>query len=70
VASIWNAGLHFASVPLTGRYGYKSQRPVHWTQSWKGAFVTRAVGGYGRSGWIWETDGGAFATVSRITSRP
>lgn len=25
------------------------------TDSWKGAFVTKAVGGYGYSGWIWET---------------
>lgn len=29
-------------------------------ESWKGAFVTKAVGGYGYSGWIWETVGGAF----------
>jgi betaine-aldehyde dehydrogenase len=29
-------------------------------ESWRGAFVTRAVGGYGYSGWIWETDGGEF----------
>ncbi len=29
-------------------------------ESSKGAFVTRAVGGYGRSGWIWETEAGAF----------
>jgi len=29
-------------------------------ESWRGAFVTRAVGGYGRSGWIWETVDGAF----------
>ncbi len=24
------------------------------------AFVTKAVGGYGYSGWIWETVGGEF----------
>jgi len=29
-------------------------------ESWKGAFVTRAVGGYGHSGWIWETAEGSF----------
>ncbi len=31
-------------------------------ESWRGAFVTKAVGGYGYSGWIWETLGGAFRT--------
>jgi len=30
------------------------------SESWKGAFVTRAVGGYGYSGWIWETVDGRF----------
>ncbi|MGB7631595.1 MAG: aldehyde dehydrogenase family protein [Candidatus Deferrimicrobium sp.] len=30
------------------------------TDSWKGAFVVKAVGGYGYSGWIWETVDGAF----------
>lgn len=29
-------------------------------ESWRGAFVTKAIGGYGYSGWIWETVGGAF----------
>jgi betaine-aldehyde dehydrogenase len=29
-------------------------------ESWKGAFVVKAVGGYGFSGWIWETVDGAF----------
>ena len=29
-------------------------------ESWRGAFVVKAVGGYGYSGWIWETAGGAF----------
>ncbi|MGA6993701.1 MAG: aldehyde dehydrogenase family protein [Candidatus Deferrimicrobiaceae bacterium] len=29
-------------------------------ESWKGAFVVKAVGGYGYSGWIWETENGAF----------
>jgi len=30
------------------------------SESWKGAFVTKAVGGYGYSGWIWETRNGKF----------
>jgi succinate-semialdehyde dehydrogenase/glutarate-semialdehyde dehydrogenase len=25
------------------------------SESWRGAFITKAVGGYGYSGWIWET---------------
>jgi hypothetical protein len=29
-------------------------------ESWKGAFVVKAVGGYGYSGWIWETGSGGF----------
>jgi acyl-CoA reductase-like NAD-dependent aldehyde dehydrogenase len=29
-------------------------------ESWKGAFVVKAVGGYGYSGWIWETVDGRF----------
>ncbi|MBK5095126.1 MAG: aldehyde dehydrogenase family protein [Deltaproteobacteria bacterium] len=29
-------------------------------ESWKGAFVVKAVGGYGYSGWIWETVNGSF----------
>lgn len=30
------------------------------TASWRGAFITKAVGGYGYSGWIWETVEGKF----------
>ena len=30
------------------------------SQSWKGAFVSKPVGGYGYSGWIWETIDGEF----------
>ena len=30
------------------------------SDSWKGAFVVKAVGGYGYSGWIWETVDGMF----------
>ncbi len=29
-------------------------------ESWRGAFVVKAVGGYGYSGWIWETVNGSF----------
>jgi succinate-semialdehyde dehydrogenase/glutarate-semialdehyde dehydrogenase len=29
-------------------------------ESWRGAFVIKAVGGYGYSGWIWETVDGEF----------
>jgi acyl-CoA reductase-like NAD-dependent aldehyde dehydrogenase len=29
-------------------------------KSWRGALVTKAVGGYGYSGWIWETVDGRF----------
>ena len=30
------------------------------SETWKGSLVTEAVGGYGFSGWIWETVNGAF----------
>jgi len=30
------------------------------SESWHGAFITKAVGGYGYSGWIWETVDGSF----------
>lgn len=29
-------------------------------ESWKGAFVVKAVGGYGYSGWIWQTGSDGF----------
>jgi len=29
-------------------------------ESWEGAFITKPVGGYGYSGWIWETVAGRF----------
>lgn len=29
-------------------------------ESWRGAFVTKPAGGYGYSGWIWETVDGTF----------
>jgi betaine-aldehyde dehydrogenase len=30
------------------------------SESWVGAFVSKPVGGYGYSGWVWETVGDAF----------
>ena len=30
------------------------------SSSWRGAFIVKAVGGYGYSGWIWETVAGRF----------
>jgi len=30
------------------------------SESWQGAFVAKPVGGYGNSGWIWETINGEF----------
>jgi acyl-CoA reductase-like NAD-dependent aldehyde dehydrogenase len=45
-------------------------------QSWRGALVTKAVGGYGYSGWIWETVNGRFQIkqgpklIHLETSRP
>jgi len=30
------------------------------SESWQGAFVAKPVGGYGNSGWIWETIKGEF----------
>jgi succinate-semialdehyde dehydrogenase/glutarate-semialdehyde dehydrogenase len=42
-----------------GKFGTVARNQTR-AESWKGAFVTRAVGGYGYSGWIWETVGGRF----------
>jgi hypothetical protein len=47
------AGLHLREV---GTVALNRTR----TESWKGAFVVKAVGGYGYSGWIWETVDGRF----------
>jgi acyl-CoA reductase-like NAD-dependent aldehyde dehydrogenase len=44
--------------------------------SWRGALITKPVGGYGYSGWIWETVGGKFGIkqgpklLSTETSEP
>jgi betaine-aldehyde dehydrogenase len=42
-----------------GKFGTVSLNEPR-AQSWRGALVTKAVGGYGYSGWIWETVDGAF----------
>jgi acyl-CoA reductase-like NAD-dependent aldehyde dehydrogenase len=42
-----------------GRFGTVALNQSR-AESWRGAFVTKAVGGYGRSGWIWETVAGMF----------
>jgi len=42
-----------------GRFGMVAYN-VNWTSFWHGASVTKPVGGYGYSGWIWETVKGKF----------
>jgi betaine-aldehyde dehydrogenase len=42
-----------------GKFGTVSLNEPR-AKSWRGALVTRAVGGYGYSGWIWETVAGRF----------
>jgi succinate-semialdehyde dehydrogenase/glutarate-semialdehyde dehydrogenase len=42
-----------------GRFGTVSVNQSR-SESWVGAFVSKPVGGYGYSGWIWETVDGAF----------
>lgn len=42
-----------------GRFGTVSLNEAR-AVSWRGALVTKAVGGYGYSGWIWETVAGCF----------
>jgi betaine-aldehyde dehydrogenase len=42
-----------------GKFGTVSLNEPR-AQSWQGALVTKAVGGYGYSGWIWETVDGRF----------
>jgi len=42
-----------------GRFGTVSCNEPRST-SWKGAFIVKAVGGYGYSGWIWEKSEGRF----------
>jgi len=42
-----------------GKFGTVALNETRLT-SWEGAFVTKPVGGYGYSGWIWETVDGRF----------
>jgi betaine-aldehyde dehydrogenase len=42
-----------------GKFGTTALNQTR-AESWKGAFVVKAVGGYGYSGWIWETADSAF----------
>jgi hypothetical protein len=42
-----------------GKFGTVSLNEPR-AQAWRGALVTKAVGGYGYSGWIWETVDGRF----------
>ncbi len=44
---------------LFGKFGTVAYNQTR-SESWHGAFVTKAVGGYGYSGWIWETAEGKF----------
>lgn len=58
-----------------GRFGTVALNQSR-AETWRGAFVTKAVGGYGYSGWIWETVDGRFRIkqgpklLSVETSRP
>jgi betaine-aldehyde dehydrogenase len=42
-----------------GKFGTVAYNEPRST-SWRGAFITKPVGGYGYSGWIWETVDGRF----------
>jgi len=44
---------------LFGKFGTVALNDTR-LESWRGAFVTKPVGGYGYSGWIWETVAGRF----------
>ncbi len=44
-----------------GKFGTTSYNKPR-RESWRGALVTRPIGGYGFSGWIWETKDGKFIT--------
>ncbi|MBW2192931.1 MAG: aldehyde dehydrogenase family protein [Deltaproteobacteria bacterium] len=45
---------HRVSEMTFGRFGTTAVNEPR-SESWVGAFVSKAVGGYGYSGWIWET---------------
>ena len=50
---------HSVSDYTFGRFGTVVVNETR-ASSWRGAFVTKPVGGYGYSGWIWETVNGRF----------
>jgi acyl-CoA reductase-like NAD-dependent aldehyde dehydrogenase len=50
---------HAVSGYTFGRFGTVVLNETR-ASSWRGAFVTKPVGGYGYSGWIWETVEGRF----------
>jgi acyl-CoA reductase-like NAD-dependent aldehyde dehydrogenase len=50
---------HPVSCYTFGRFGTVVLNETR-AASWRGAFVTKPVGGYGYSGWIWETVEGRF----------
>lgn len=44
---------------IFGKFGTVAYNETR-SASWRGALIVKAVGGYGYSGWIWETVGGRF----------
>ncbi|MEJ5349496.1 MAG: aldehyde dehydrogenase family protein [Desulfosoma sp.] len=42
-----------------GRFGTVAYNQTR-SESWRGALITKPIGGYGYSGWIWETDPRGF----------
>jgi len=46
---------------IFGKFGTISYNKPR-RESWRGALVTRPIGGYGYSGWIWERKAGKFIT--------
>jgi succinate-semialdehyde dehydrogenase/glutarate-semialdehyde dehydrogenase len=50
---------HPVSAYTFGKFGTVALNETR-TNSWRGAFITKPVGGYGLSGWIWETVDGIF----------
>ena len=58
-----------------GAFGTVAYNETRATSS-RGAFITKPVGGYGYSGWVWETVGGKFGMkqgpklLSKETSEP
>jgi len=51
--------MHEVPKMVFGKFGTVSVNEPR-SISWKGAFVTKAVGGYGYSGWEWDALGDTF----------